>query len=112
MVAVYQMIGGAAILLGFAGTWLAARRPTGWLVGFTSAGLWIIPLAAGQQWVAIINCVVSMAICARNYAASTTPTRRSASHIHAAAPAHTRQEHHDVRLSPSSEANRHAAAIG
>jgi hypothetical protein len=112
MVAIYQVIGAAAILVGFAGTWLAARRPAGWLIGFTSAGLWIAPLAAGQQWVGIINCVVSMAICARNYAASHARARLSASHTSIALPVHPRQEHYDVTLAAIPEVNRHAAAAG
>ena len=70
MNAAFQVAGVAAIIIGFAGTWLAAHRPAGWLVGLTSAALWIPPLAVGQQWVAVVNCCISIGICARNYATS------------------------------------------
>jgi hypothetical protein len=68
--AALQMLGVAAIAIGFAGTWLAAHRPTGWLVCLTSAGLWIVSLGEGQQWTGVANCCISMAICVRNYRSS------------------------------------------
>lgn len=70
MTLAFQAIGAVAIFIGFAGTWLAPRRPTGWLIGLTSAGLWILPLAAGHQWAGVANCCISMGICARNYLTS------------------------------------------
>jgi len=68
--AAFQVVGVAAILIGFAGTWLAPHRRIGWLIGLTSAALWIPPLASGQQWAGVANCCISMTICARNYLTS------------------------------------------
>jgi hypothetical protein len=68
--AAFQVVGVAAILIGFAGTWLAPHHRTGWLIGLTSAWLWIPALANGQQWAGVANCFISMGICARNYLTS------------------------------------------
>ena len=65
-----QLLGLAAIVLGFAGTWLAARQPAGWLVNLLSAGLWIAPMLTAHQWAALTNAVISIAICIRNYTVS------------------------------------------
>jgi hypothetical protein len=65
-----QLLGLAAIVLGFAGTWLAARQPAGWLVNLLSAGLWVAPMLTAHQWAALTNAVISIAICIRNYSVS------------------------------------------
>jgi len=65
-----QLLGLAAIVLGFAGTWLAARQPAGWLVNLLSAGLWVAPMLTAHQWAALTNAVISIAICIRNYTVS------------------------------------------
>jgi hypothetical protein len=75
--AAFQIVGVAAILIGFAGTWLAPHHRVGWLIGLTSAGLWIPALASGQQWAGLANCFISIGICARNYL---TAHHRSAAH--------------------------------
>jgi hypothetical protein len=67
-----QLVGLVAIVLGFTGTWLAARQPAGWLVNLLSAGLWIPPMLTAHQWAALTNAVISIAICIRNYAISRT----------------------------------------
>jgi hypothetical protein len=67
MTSANQLLGAAAILLGFTGTWLAARRPAGWLVNLLSAALWIPPMLMGHQYAALTNAAISMVICARNY---------------------------------------------
>ncbi|MDQ1482402.1 MAG: hypothetical protein QOF35_478 [Actinomycetota bacterium] len=64
---VFQLVGLVAIVVGFIGAWLAVRQPAGWLIAFTSAGLWVAPLATGAQWAGVANCLISMAISARNY---------------------------------------------
>jgi hypothetical protein len=66
----FQLLGLAAIVLGFAGTWLAARQPAGWLVNLLSAGLWVAPMLTAHQWAALTNAVISIAICLRNYTVS------------------------------------------
>ena len=66
----FQLLGLAAIVLGFTGTWLAARRPAGWLVNLLSAGLWIAPMLTAHQWAALTNAFISIAICLRNYTVS------------------------------------------
>jgi hypothetical protein len=67
MTSASQLLGAAAILLGFTGTWMAARRPAGWLVNLLSAALWIPPMLMGHQYAALTNAAISMIICARNY---------------------------------------------
>lgn len=61
-----------------------------------SAGLWIVPLAAGHQWVGILNSGVSMTICARNYAASRAAPEPAVSRITVYRSARLREERHDV----------------
>lgn len=79
-----QLVGLVAIVVGFAGAWLAVRRPAGWLIALTSAGLWLAPLITGQQWAGVANCLISMAISARNYTTSRRGERRSRTPGHGA----------------------------
>jgi hypothetical protein len=69
MNAMYQGIGGLAIALGLFGTWLAAKQRTGWLLCIVSSTLWLPALVTGDQWAAVGNCGLSIAICVRNFAA-------------------------------------------
>ena len=65
----FQVLGGVAIVVGLLGTWLAARRRSGWLLCIASSGLWFPALVSGQQWVAVANCCLSVGICLRNFRA-------------------------------------------
>ena len=67
MVVTFQLAGALAIVLGLVGTWLAGRRPAGWLVCVASTVLWFPALVTGHQWAAVINCVLSIGICLRNF---------------------------------------------
>lgn len=49
------------------GTWLAGRQRVGWLVCIVFSMLWVPTLVTGDQWAAIANCGVSVAICAHNF---------------------------------------------
>jgi hypothetical protein len=62
-----QLLGAVAIVMGLAGTWLAGRRRAGWLVCIVSSTLWLPTLVTGDQWAAIVNCAVSVAICGHNF---------------------------------------------
>jgi len=63
----YQLLGAVAILVGLVGTWLAAKHRTGWLLCVTSSTMWFPALVTGDQWAAVANCALSIAICARNF---------------------------------------------
>lgn len=65
--AVFQLVGGIAIVLGLLGTWLAARHTTGWLVCIASTVLRLPALVTGAQWAAVANCALSIAVCLRNF---------------------------------------------
>lgn len=67
MSAVLQLGGAIAIVLGLAGTWLAARSHAGWLVCIASSALWLPTLVSAGQWVAVFNVALSIAICLRNF---------------------------------------------
>ena len=67
----FQALGAVAIVLGLLGTWLAARRRSGWLLCIASAGLWAPALVSGEQWVAVANCCLTVGICLRNFRAQT-----------------------------------------
>jgi hypothetical protein len=67
----FQALGAVAIVLGLLGTWLAARRRSGWLLCSASAGLWSPTLVSGEQWVAVVNCCLTIGICVRNFRAQT-----------------------------------------
>ena len=69
----FQVLGAVAIVLGLLGTWLAARRRSGWLLCIASAGLWAPTLVSGEQWVAVVNCGLSVGICVRNFRAQAEP---------------------------------------
>jgi hypothetical protein len=69
MMALLQLFGAIAIVLGLAGTWLAGQRRTGWLVCIVSTILWLPALVSGEQWAAVVNCGLSVAICTRNFLA-------------------------------------------
>ncbi len=73
MTPVFQAIGAAAIAVGLTGTWLAARRRTGWVLCIVSSAMWFPALITGDQWAAVANCVLSIAICARNFRAQPGP---------------------------------------
>jgi hypothetical protein len=62
-----QLLGACAIVIGLVGTWLAGRQRLGWLVCIVSSTLWVPTLVTGDQWAAIANCAVSVAICAHNF---------------------------------------------
>jgi len=65
----FQVLGAVAIVVGLLGTWLAARRRSGWLLCIASAGLWSPSLVSGEQWVAVANCCLTVGICLRNFRA-------------------------------------------
>ena len=69
MMALLQLFGAIAIVLGLLGTWLAGQRRTGWLVCIVSTVLWLPALVSGEQWAAVVNCGLSIAICTRNFLA-------------------------------------------
>lgn len=80
MSAAYQVLGAVAIVVGLAGTWLAARNRAGWIVCVASSAMWLPALVTGSQWVAVANCGLSVAVCARNFlAAVQVPHRPPAS---------------------------------
>jgi hypothetical protein len=68
-----QLIGGVAIVLGLGGTWLAGQRRTGWLVCILSSVLWLPALVTGDQWAAVLNVGLSVAICVRNFRSGGRP---------------------------------------
>jgi hypothetical protein len=63
----YQLVGLLAIVVGLVGTWLAAKRRSGWLLNVASTMLWLPALVTGSQWAAVLNCALSIAICVRNF---------------------------------------------
>ena len=67
MIAIYQAVGALAILVGLAGTWLAGHNKVGWLLCVSSSAMWLPALCTGKQWAAVANCLLSIAICARNF---------------------------------------------
>jgi hypothetical protein len=67
MSAAYQAVGALAIMVGLAGTWLAARNPSGWLLCIVSSAMWFPALVTGAQWAAVANCGLSIGICLRNF---------------------------------------------
>jgi hypothetical protein len=69
LAAVYQLLGAAAIFVSLVGTWLAARHRSGWLLCVASSTMWFPALVTGNQWAAVANCVLSIAVCARNFQA-------------------------------------------
>jgi hypothetical protein len=71
MMAIYQAIGGVAILVSLIGTWIAGRHKVGWLLCVISSAMWLPALFTGQQWAAVVNCCLSIAICVRNFTAGT-----------------------------------------
>jgi hypothetical protein len=75
MMAIYQGIGGLAIFVSLIGTWIAGRHKVGWLLCVVSSAMWLPVLFTGQQWAAVVNCGLSIAICIRNFTAvdRTTP---------------------------------------
>ena len=77
----FQAGGAIAIALGLIGTWLVPRHESGWLVCIVSSALWLPALVTGTQWVAVFNCGLSMAICARNYRARPVSQRRRGSDV-------------------------------
>ena len=63
----YQLVGLLAIAVGLIGTWIAARRRSGWLLNIASTVMWLPALVTGDQWAAVLNCALSIAICVRNF---------------------------------------------
>jgi hypothetical protein len=83
MMALLQLFGAIAIVLGLLGTWLAGERRAGWLVCILSTVLWLPALVCGEQWAAVVNCGLSVAICLRNFragAGAKEPTERAQAH--------------------------------
>jgi hypothetical protein len=85
MTSAYQLVGAVAILVSLVGTWLAVRHPSGWLLCVMSSTMWFPALVTGNQWAAVANCGLSIAICIRNFRAQserrgtrTTSSRASA----------------------------------
>ncbi|GAA4355725.1 hypothetical protein [Angustibacter luteus] len=70
MTAALQLFGATAIGVGLLGTYLAAQRRLGWLVCIASTVMWRPALTQGRQWAAVANCGLSIAICLRNYRAT------------------------------------------
>jgi hypothetical protein len=80
MMPLLQLFGAIAIVVGLLGTWLAGQRRTGWLVCIVSTVLWLPALVSGEQWAAVVNCGLSVAICTRNFlAGAATAVKASAS---------------------------------
>jgi hypothetical protein len=69
----YQLVGLTAVVVGLVGTWLAARRRSGWLLCIASSTMWLPALITGDQWAAVLNCGLSMAICIRNFRTQESP---------------------------------------
>lgn len=100
MMALLQLFGAVAIVLGLLGTYLAGQRRTGWLVCIVSTVLWLPALVSGEQWAAVVNCGLSVAICVRNFLAG------------ADARAHSGSEHHVPRADRDrEEAGGHAEVV-
>ena len=74
----YQLLGAVAIVVGLAGTWVAARSRGGWLLCIASTVLWLPALTTGGQWTAVGNCALSIGICVRNFLVHPARTRRPA----------------------------------
>jgi hypothetical protein len=83
----YQLIGVAAILISLVGTWLAAKHRAGWLLCVLSSAMWFPALVTGAQWAAVLNCVLSIAVCVRNF--SVRPRDEASPSALSAAPATT-----------------------
>jgi hypothetical protein len=73
--ALAQLLGAVAIVVSLVGTWLAAKNRSGWLLCVVSSAMWFPALISGSQWAAVANCGLSIAICTRNFSASTTAGR-------------------------------------
>jgi hypothetical protein len=67
--AAYQLFGALAIAVSLVGTWLAAKQRAGWLLCVVSSAMWFPALVTGNQWAAVANCALSIAICLRNFRA-------------------------------------------
>ena len=67
MTSLYQLVGLIAVAVGLAGTWMAARRRSGWLLCIASTIMWLPALVTGEQWAALVNCGLSVVICVRNF---------------------------------------------
>jgi hypothetical protein len=79
MTTLFQAVGALAILVSLVGTWMAGRTKFGWLLCVASSAMWLPILFTGKQWAAVANCVLSIAICVRNFAtasATDSPVRR------------------------------------
>jgi hypothetical protein len=77
MTSAYQLIGVTAIVVGLVGTWIAARRRSGWLLCIASSTMWLPALVTGEQWAAVLNCGLSVAICLRNFHAQPASEREA-----------------------------------
>ena len=67
MMQAFQLLGALAIVLGLLGTWLAGHSRVGWVVCIVSSALWLPALTTADQWAAVVNCALSVAICVRNF---------------------------------------------
>ena len=52
MTPAFQAISAIAIAVSLVGTWLAARKRTGWLLCIVSSVMWFPALISGDQWAA------------------------------------------------------------
>jgi len=73
MSAAFQLVGALAIVVSLVGTWLAARHRAGWLMCVVSSTMWLPALTTGNQWAAVANCGLSIAICVRNFRVAPAP---------------------------------------
>ena len=78
MTALFQVLGAVATVVSLVGTWLAARRRAGWLLCVASSALWFPALFLGNEWAAECNCLLSIAVCVRNFVAQTSADTQDA----------------------------------
>ena len=72
MTAIYQGVGALAIVVSLLGTWMAARNQAGWLLCIASSTMWLPALFTAEQWAAVANCGLSIAICVNNFTAGSS----------------------------------------
>lgn len=65
--ALLSTISWVAVVLGFAGTWLAGRYRTGWLLGILCCLLWAGYDIAMSIWAGLFAAVIGCALNLRNY---------------------------------------------
>jgi len=73
------IISWVAVLLGFTGTWVAAKHSYGWMIGNTCCTLWLAYDLYYAIWAGAFAALVSIIINTRNWAvtrAKETPAKR------------------------------------